>query len=222
MSNKTFFLSDELYEYILGVSLREDDVLRKLREKTAKLPQHAMQIAPEQGQFMAMLVRMLGAERTLDIGVFTGYSSLVVARALPEHGQVVACDVSEEWTAIARHHWKKAKVGHKIRLHIAPALETLDTLLADGHGGTFDFAFIDADKVNYEHYYERCLGLVRMGGVIAVDNVLWNGKVMNAHSEEEDTRAIRDFNEKLHNDRRIDLSLVPIADGLTLARKTGK
>ena len=222
MSNKTFFLSDELYEYILGVSLREDDVLRKLREKTAKLPQHAMQIAPEQGQFMAMLVRMLGAERTLDIGVFTGYSSLVVARALPEHGQVIACDVSEEWTAIARRHWKKANVGHKIRLHIAPALETLDTLLADGHGGTFDFAFIDADKVNYEHYYERCLGLVRMGGVIAVDNVLWNGEVMNAHSEDEDTQAIRDFNEKLHNDRRIDLSLVPIADGLTLARKTGK
>lgn len=221
MSNKTFFLSDDLYDYILGVSLRDDDILRKLREETAKLPMSAMQIAPEQGQFMAMLVKMLGAERTLDIGVFTGYSSLVVARALPEDGQVVACDVSEEWTAIARRYWKRAKVDHKIGLQIAPALETLDALLEDGHAGTFDFAFIDADKVNYEYYYERCLGLVRMGGVIAVDNVLWSGDVVNVYSEDEDTRAIRAFNEKLSKDRRIDLSLVPIADGLTLARKTG-
>ncbi len=221
MSNKTFFLSDDLYDYILGVSLREDDILKKLREETATLPMSAMQIAPEQGQFMALLVKMLGAERTLDIGVFTGYSALVVARALPEDGQVVACDVSEEWTAIARRYWKEAKVDYKIGLQIAPALETLDALLEDGHAGTFDFAFIDADKVNYEHYYERCLGLVRMGGVIAVDNVLWSGDVVDADSDDEDTRAIRAFNEKLHHDRRIDLSLVPIADGLTLARKTG-
>ncbi len=178
-----------------------------------------MQIAPEQGQFMALLIELLGATKTLEIGVFTGYSSLRVALALPPNGKIVACDVSEEYTAIARRYWQTAGVADKIDLRLAPALETLDQLLASGQAETFDFAFIDADKQNYEGYYERSLQLVRRGGLIAIDNVLWSGQVANPQDQDNSTLAIRAFNDKLHHDERVSLSLVPIADGLTLAFK---
>jgi predicted O-methyltransferase YrrM len=178
-----------------------------------------MQISPEQGQFMALLVKLIGAKKTLEIGVFTGYSSLVVALALPADGKIVACDVSEEYTNIARRYWQQAGVEDKIDLHIAPALETLDHLLAAGEAGTFDFAFIDADKGNYENYYERSLQLIRPGGLIAIDNVLWSGKVADTEIQDNQTNKIRAVNRKLHQDSRITLSLVPIADGLTLAMK---
>jgi predicted O-methyltransferase YrrM len=178
-----------------------------------------MQIAPEQGQFMALLVQLLGAKKTLEVGVFTGYSSLVVALALPPEGQIVACDHSEEFTAIARRYWQQAGVAHKIHLHIAPALETLDQLLATGEAETFDFAFIDADKSNYDNYYERSLQLVRPGGLIAIDNVLWSGRVADPQIQDNRTKKIRAFNEKLLQDQRVSLSLVPIGDGLTLALK---
>jgi caffeoyl-CoA O-methyltransferase len=219
MSRRTLALDDPLYTYLLSVSLREPDVLRRLRAETAGHPQAAMQIAPEQGQFMGLLVRLLAARKCLEIGVFTGYSALAVALALPFDGRLVACDVSEEFTAIARRYWEEAGVDAIIRLHLAPAIETLDGLLADGEGGTFDFAFIDADKVNYAGYFERALELVRPGGLIVVDNVLWDGKVADATVSDPDTTAIRALNESLLSDERIDLSLLPVGDGLTLARK---
>ncbi|HHP7245400.1 MAG TPA: class I SAM-dependent methyltransferase [Elainellaceae cyanobacterium] len=219
MSNKTLDLSDRLYDYILSVSLREPDILKQLRDETARHPMSQMQIAPEQGQFMTLLVQLLGARKTLEIGVFTGYSSLVVALALPADGEVVACDVSDDYTAIARRYWDMADVADKIDLRIAPALDTLDQLLSDGQAGTFDFAFIDADKSNYDGYYERSLQLVRPGGLIAIDNVLWSGDVADPHKTDNRTNAIRALNAKLHHDDRITLSLVPIADGLTLALK---
>lgn len=219
MSTKSFFLDDRLYEYLLSVSLRDDAVSARLREETSRLSQSNMQIAPEQAQFLALLARLTGARRTLDIGVFTGYSALAVARALPDGGRVVALDVSEEWTAIARRYWQEAGVSDRIDLRIAPALESLDALIADGGQGAFDFAFIDADKQNYTAYYERCLVLMRPGGVIAVDNVLWSGSVADPGNHDPDTVAIREFNQALYGDERINLSLVPIADGLTLAVK---
>ncbi len=219
MSTKSFFLEDRLYEYLLSVSLRDDPVAARLREETAGLAESRMQIAPEQAQFLALLVRLTGARRTLDVGVFTGYSALAVARALPEDGRVLALDVSEEWTAIAQRYWREAGVEDRVDLRIAPALETLDALLASDGSGTFDFAFIDADKENYAAYYERSLELMRPGGVIAVDNVLWSGSVADPADTRPDTEAIRSFNEHLHRDERIDLSMVPIADGLTLAVK---
>lgn len=219
MSTKSFFLDDRLYEYLLSVSLRDDPVAARLREETSRLAQSQMQIAPEQAQFLALLVRVAGARRTLDIGVFTGYSALAVARALPEDGRVVALDVSEEWTAIARRYWREAGVADRIDLRIAPALQTLDGLIAEGERATFDFAFIDADKENYGAYYERCLELMRPGGLIAVDNVLWSGSVADSSDHRPETEAIRKFNQLLHCDERIYLSLVPIADGLTLAMK---
>lgn len=221
MSNKTLGLSDRLYNYLLSVSvsLREPDILQKLRQETANHPMSQMQIAPEQGQFMALLVQLMGAKKTLEIGVFTGYSSLAVALALPPDGKIIACDVSEEYTAIARHYWEEAGVAHKIDLRIAPALETLDNLIAAGQTNTFDFAFIDADKSNYDHYYERSLQLIRSGGLIAIDNVLWSGAVADPTATDNRTEKIRAFNQKLHQDERITLSLVPIADGLTLAIK---
>lgn len=219
MSTKSFFLEDRLYEYLLSVSLRDDPVAAGLREETAELAESRMQIAPEQAQFLALLVRLTGARRTLDIGVFTGYSALAVARALPDDGRVLALDVSEEWTAIARRYWREAGVEDRIDLRIAPALETLDALLAGDGGGTFDFAFIDADKENYAAYYERSLELMRPGGVIAVDNVLWSGSVADPEDTRPDTEAIRSFNEHVHRDERVDLSMIPIADGLTLAVK---
>ncbi len=219
MAKQTIGLEQNLYDYLLSVSVREPEILTQLRQETAQLPMAIMQISPEQGQFMALLVKLLGAKKTLDIGVFTGYSSLVVALALPADGKIIACDVSEEYTNIARRYWEKAGVADKIDLHIAPALETLDNLLAAGEAETFDFAFIDADKGNYENYYERSLQLIRAGGLIAVDNVLWSGKVADPEIQDNQTKKIRAFNQKLYQDSRITLSLVPIADGLTLARK---
>ena len=219
MLKKTLGLDEHLYNYFLSVSLREPDILRQLREETARLPNAIMQIAPEQGQFMALLIKLLGATKTLEVGVFTGYSSLCVALALPEKGKLVACDVSEEYTAVARRYWQSAGVADKIDLRIAPALETLDELLAAGQAETFDFAFIDADKRNYEGYYERALQLIRPGGLIAIDNVLWSGRVADPQDQEKNTQALRALNEKLHGDERITLSMVPIADGLTLALK---
>jgi predicted O-methyltransferase YrrM len=219
MSNETLGLPPQIADYLRSVSLREPEILTKLRQETAQQPMSQMQIAPEQGQFMALLVQLIGAKKTLEVGVFTGYSSLVVALALPPEGKIVACDVSEEYTAIARRYWQSAGVADKIDLRIAPALETLDDLLAAGHEGTFDFAFIDADKGNYEGYYERSLQLVRPGGLIAIDNVLWSGKVADAEVQDNQTAKIRAFNQKLHSDTRVQLSMVPIADGLTLALK---
>jgi caffeoyl-CoA O-methyltransferase len=219
MLKKTVGLDDPLYDYLLSVSLREPEILLQLRKETARLPNAMMQISPEQGQFMALLVELLGATKTLEIGVFTGYSSLCVALALPPNGKIVACDVSEEYTAVARRYWEAGGVAHKIDLRVAPALETLDELLAAGQAETFDFSFIDADKGNYEGYYERSLQLVRPGGLIAVDNVLWSGRVADSQNQDSSTKTIRAFNEKLHHDERVTLSLVPIADGLTLARK---
>jgi predicted O-methyltransferase YrrM len=214
-------VTPDLAAYIREVSLREPDVLRRLREATASHPMVSMQISPEQGQFMGLLVQMLKARRTLEIGVFTGYSSLSVALAMPEEGRIIACDVSEEYTAIARRHWREAGVERKIDLRLRPAVQTLDDLIALGQAGGFDFAFIDADKGNYANYYERCLTLIRPGGVIAVDNVLWSGKVVDPAVNDDDTLAIRAFNEKLKNDQRVWLSLLPIRDGLTLACKKG-
>lgn len=219
MGKQTIGLEQDVYDYLLSVSLREPEVLTQLRLETAQLPRAIMQISPEQGQFMALLVKILAAKKTLDIGVFTGYSSLAVALALPADGKIIACDVSEEYTNIARRYWQKAGVADKIDLHIAPALETLDQLVAAGESETFDFAFIDADKGNYDNYYERSLQLIRPGGLIAVDNVLWSGKVADPQVQDNQTNKIRSFNQKLHQDSRITLSLVPIADGLTLARK---
>lgn len=212
-------LSEALYDYILSVSLREADVLRRLREETARMPLAIMQIAPEQGQFMALIVELMGAKRTLEVGVFTGYSSLAVALALPDDGHITACDVSEEWTAIARRYWAEAGVADKVDLRLAPAIETLDALLVDGQAGSYDFAFIDAEKTEYTDYYERVLQLLRQGGLVAIDNVLWNGAVADPADDKEDTNAIRAFNEKLRDDDRVSLSLLPLADGLTLARK---
>ncbi|MFQ5957833.1 MAG: class I SAM-dependent methyltransferase [Alphaproteobacteria bacterium] len=212
-------ISDALYDYLLNVSLREADVLRRLREETARMPDAAMQIAPDQGQFMALLVELIGARRTLEVGVFTGYSSLAVALALPADGRVVACDMSEEWTAIARRYWAEAGVADKIDLRLGPAIETLDALLEAGEAGRFDFAFIDADKEEYADYYERALELLRPGGLVCVDNVLWSGKVADPGVDDADTLAIRAFNEKLAQDARVSLSVLAIADGLTLARK---
>jgi predicted O-methyltransferase YrrM len=219
MSPKTLGVSPQLYDYLLNTSLRENPVLQQLRQETAQLPAARMQIAPEQGQFMALLVQLLGARKTLEIGTFTGYSALVVALALPPEGTVVTCDIDETMTAIARRYWQHAEVADKIQLHLAPALDTLQQLLQSGEEGSFDFAFIDADKRNYPHYYEKCLQLVRSGGLIAIDNVLWSGRVADETVTDKRTEAIREFNRQLHHDDRITLSLVPIADGLTLALK---
>ncbi|WP_341530848.1 class I SAM-dependent methyltransferase [Nostoc sp. UHCC 0302] len=219
MSTQSIGLDNQLYDYLLATSVREPEILWKLRQETARHPRSGMQISPEQGQFMRLLVQLIGAKKTLEVGVFTGYSSLSVALALPADGKIIACDVSEEFTAIARRYWQQAGVADKVDLRLAPALKTLDALLADGQAETFDFAFIDADKENYDGYYERSLQLVRPGGLIAIDNVLWSGQVADPQIQDESTQAIRALNEKLHDDERITLSLVPIGDGLTLALK---
>jgi caffeoyl-CoA O-methyltransferase len=219
MANRSLDLTDQVYDYLLEVSLREHPVLARLREETAELPLSIMQIAPEQGQFMRLLVQILGAKRCLEIGTFTGYSSLSVALGLPADGQIIACDVSVDFTEIALRYWAEAGVADKIDLRLGPALGTLDDLLKEGAAGSFDFAFIDADKENYLPYYERCLKLIRPGGLIAVDNVLWNGSVVDPEKNDADTLAIRQLNEKLRDDERVDISMVPIGDGLTLARK---
>lgn len=218
MTTRTLTLDDTLYRYLLDTSLREHPVLAELRAATRDHPLARMQIAPEQGQFMALLVRLAGARRGIEIGVFTGYSALSVALALPDDGCIVACDISAEYTDIARRYWEKAGVAHKIALRLAPALETLDGLLAQGESGRFDYAFIDADKSSYDAYYERCLSLLRPGGLIVVDNTLWGGSVAHP-STDADTLAIQAFNRKLHADERVDLALLPVGDGMTLARK---
>ena len=219
MSSRTIVLTAALYEYLLAVSLREPDVMRRLRRETQKMPHAGMQISPEQGQFMALLVELMGAKRCLEIGTFTGYSALAVARALPEDGTLVACDISADYTARAKPYWREAGVAERIDLRIGPAIETLDELLADGRAGSFDFAFIDADKANYMTYFQRTFDLLRRGGLVCVDNVLWSGAVADPARDDEDTLAIRAFNQALAKDARVSLSLVPIGDGLTLARK---
>jgi predicted O-methyltransferase YrrM len=219
MSRQTLSLTPELYQYILDVSLRENSALTELREFTLSLEEANMQISPEQGQFMQMLVKLMGARNCIEVGVFTGYSSLAVALALPADGKIVACDVSEEWTSIGKRFWKKAGVSEKIDLRIAPAADTLQQLLDQGLAGTYDFAFIDADKTGYDSYYELCLQLLRPGGLILFDNTLWSGKVVDENSEDEDVKAIRALNAKLHRDERIDLCLLPLSDGVTMVRK---
>ncbi|MFI5023686.1 MAG: O-methyltransferase [Alphaproteobacteria bacterium] len=219
MTSRSIHLTDKLYDYLLSVSLRDDKLLRRLRRETERMPMGSMQIAREQGQFMGLLVELMGAKKALEVGTFTGYSSLCVARALPADGRLVCCDVSEAFTGIARKYWQEAGVAGKVTLELGPALQTLDRLIAGGAAGSFDFAFIDADKSNYRNYYERCLELVRPGGLIAVDNVLWSGKVADARKKDADTRAIRAFNRRLKEDRRILLSMLPLGDGLSLALK---
>lgn len=221
MSRRTIQVTDPIYDYMLSVTSREHPLLARLREETARMPGSGMQIAPEQGQLMAFLVTLTGARRALEVGVFTGYSSLAVALAMPPEGRLVASDVSESWTAVARRYWEEAGVADKVSLRLGPAIETLEALLADGQAGSFDFAFIDADKENYGRYYEAALALVRPGGLIAIDNVLWGGAVADPADQDADTQAIRALNARLHHDARIDLTMLPIGDGLTLARKRG-
>ncbi len=208
-----------LADYIRSVSPNEPNVLERLREETASLPDSRMQISPEQGKFFQFLIRATAARRCLEVGVFTGYSSTAVALALPADGHLTACDVNADWTAIARRYWREAGVEHKIALHLAPAIQTLDRLIADGAVGSYDFAFIDADKPNYSHYWERALVLVRTGGVIAVDNVLWSGKVADEAVDDETTRSLRDFNRKVAKDSRVYTTMIPMRDGITLAYK---
>jgi caffeoyl-CoA O-methyltransferase len=220
MSNQSIGLSDKLYQYLVANSVREPEILQQLREETAQHPLVNMQISPEQGQFMGLLVSLIGAKKCLEVGVFTGYSSLAVALNLPEDGRIVACDVSEEFTTIARKYWQAAGVSSKIDLKIAPALDTLDRLLTNGEAGTFDFAFIDADKNNYAAYYDRSLQLVRQNGLILVDNVLWYGRVADpAMADDKQTQAIDRLNQQIYHDDRVQISLIPIGDGLTIARK---
>ena len=219
MSSSTIGLSNELRKYMLDVSFRDDEILKQLREETLTLKEAQMQISPEQGAFLSMLTKILNAKKTLDIGVFTGYSSLVVARELPDDGLLIACDTSIEWTNIAKKYWRLAKVDKKIDLHISPAKKTLEKLIKDGQESTYDFSFIDADKINYQLYYENSLKLIKSGGIIAIDNVLWSGQVVDKNDSEPATRAIRLFNEKLYQDNRVSISMVPIGDGLTLAYK---
>jgi len=219
MTNKTLSMNDALYEYLLSVSLRETEVLRRLRAETATDTMARMQSAPEQGQFMALLVQLIGARRCLEVGVYTGYSALWVAQALPPDGRIVACDTSEEWTSIARRYWAEAGVAGRIDLRLAPALATLQGLIDAGQAGSFDFAFIDADKENYANYYEAVLQLLRPGGLMAIDNTLWSGDVADPDKQDADTRAIRELNRQVHADERVAMSLLPVADGLTLALK---
>lgn len=219
MTNRTLNLDDALYRYLLDVSLRESEVQRRLREETAGLPTAGWQIAPEQGQFMGLLVQLIGARRLLEIGTYTGYSALCMAMALPEDGELICCDVSEEYTSIGCRYWREAGVEGRIQVRLAPALETLEALLREGQGSRFDLVFVDADKTNYPAYFEQALALLRPGGLILFDNTLWSGRVLETQPESVDTRAIQALNRALRDDARIDLSLLPIGDGLTLCRK---
>lgn len=212
-------MTPELHTYMLNVSLREDEILQQLKEHTLNMPNSGMLLAPEQGQFLSFLLKLMNAKRTLEVGVFTGYSTLWTALALPADGQIVACDVNADWTAIGRKHWEAAGVSHKIDLRLAPATETLTTLLESGQAGRFDFAFIDADKTNYSRYYSLCMQLLRPGGLIAFDNVLWDGNIINPAQVDADTISLREINQMVHADPAVDVSLVPIGDGLLLARK---
>lgn len=212
-------LPQRIYDYVLSNSLREPPILRRLREETAKLPRASMQISPEHGQFMALIVQLMGARRALEVGVFTGYSSLAVALAMPTGGTILACDISPDFTAVARRYWKEAGVDHMIDLRLRPALDTLRELIAAGERASFDFAFIDADKTNYDNYYECALELIRTGGLIMIDNTLWSGRVADDRENDADTVALRALNKKLHADARVSLSMLPFSDGVTLALK---
>jgi len=219
MTNRSIELNDPLYRYLLDVSLRESPLLRRLREETAALPEARWQIAPEQGQFMALLVQLTGARRLLEVGTFTGYSALSMAMALPADGNLLCCDIEAEHTALARRYWEEAGVAGRIELRLAPALQTLGALVREGRGGSFDLVFIDADKVNYPAYLEHALILLRSGGLLMFDNTLWSGRVLETSPDSADTRAIQSLNRRLKNDQRVDLSLLPLGDGLTLCRK---
>ncbi|MBZ0117570.1 MAG: class I SAM-dependent methyltransferase [Sandaracinaceae bacterium] len=219
MANRTLPMNDALHAYLVGVSVDEPEPMRRLRAETAKLPNAVMQIGPEQGAFMTWLVGLIGARRAIEVGVFTGYSAMCVARALPANGRLVACDVSAELTAIGKRYWAEAGLSERIDLRIGPGIETLDALLGAGEAGHYDFAFIDADKPNYDRYYEQCLLLMRPGGVIAIDNVLWGGDVVDESKRDASTEALRAIAKKVAADPRVDACMVPIGDGLTLARK---
>ncbi len=220
MSTRSFLVPEQLADYVDQNWIDEAAVLSELRDETASTMEAAnMQISPDLGQFLTVLIKGINARRTVEVGVFTGYSSTVTALALPPDGRIIACDVSEEFTSMARRYWAKAGVANKIELRLGPALDTLDQMIALGGAGHYDFAFIDADKANYWGYFERCLQLLRPGGLIAVDNVLWSGRVADNSDQEENTVAIRDFNRRVHADKRVIASLVPIGDGLTLAAK---
>lgn len=219
MSSRSAFIPQEIQQYIDATTLRDLPVLRDLREETAKHPRAGMQTGADQVQFLQLLVRLVGARRCIEVGVFTGYSSLGVALALPDDGRIVACDVSEEYTAIAQRYWERAGVAGKIDLYLAPATQTLDELIAAGEEGRFDFAYIDADKTGYDAYYERCLKLLRPNGLVTIDNVLWSGDVVDENTTDEDTLALRTLNEKIGRDQRVDASLLPIGDGLMVVRK---
>jgi caffeoyl-CoA O-methyltransferase len=219
MANATLGLPDELHTYLLDVGVREPDLLRQLREETGAMPEHDMQIAPEQGALMALLVQLVDARRCLEVGTFTGYSSLSVALAMPPDGRLVCCDISREWTDVARRYWAQAGVADKIELRLGPALDTLDAMVLEGQAGTFDFAFLDADKDNYPAYADRMIALLRSGGLLAIDNVFWGGEVADPEVDNASVRAIRALNRMLATDERVSLAMVPIADGLTLARK---
>jgi caffeoyl-CoA O-methyltransferase len=219
MAHGTISLTEDLYQYLLRSSVQEPDLLKRLRTETATLPNGIMQIPPEQGQFLAFLVQAIGARRIIELGVFTGYSSLRMALALPDDGRLLACDLSEEWTAIARRYWKEGGVAHKIDLRLAPAIQTLDALIAAGEGGRYDLVFIDALKTEYQEYFERALVLLRQGGVAAIDNTLWDGRVLDEKDTDPLTVAIREFNARLSRDRRVHLSMLVIGDGMTLAFK---
>ncbi|GAD63569.1 class I SAM-dependent methyltransferase [Aquipseudomonas alcaligenes] len=219
MTNRSLNLDDALYQYLLDVSMRESPLLKRLREETAQLPNARWQIAPEQGQFMALLVQISGARKILEIGTFTGYSALCMAQAMPADGRLICCDLPGDYNAIAERYWHEAGVAERIDLRLAPALETLSALERGGQSESFDLIFIDADKANYRVYLEHALVLVRQGGLILFDNVLWSGRVLEQSPESADTRAIQALNRGLLRDSRIDLSLLPLGDGLTLCRK---
>jgi len=219
MSAKSFGLPDDLHGYLVRVGVREPEVLRRLREHTATLPEHNMQIAPEQGAFMAWLAELVGPRRCLELGTFTGYSALAVALALPPDGRILCCDVSEEWTGVALRFWAEAGVSDRIELRLGPALATLDALLADGEAGSVDYVFVDADKSEYPAYYDRLIQLVRPGGIMLWDNVFWGGEVIRPEIDDSDVRGIRALNERLASDERVSLAMLPVADGLTLVRK---
>jgi caffeoyl-CoA O-methyltransferase len=218
MPHRSLHVDDVLYQYLMDQSIREHPAQVALRAVTASHPHAGMQIGPDQGQFMALLVKLLGARRAIEVGVFTGYSALTVALALPDDGRLLACDISDEYTRVGRPYWEQAGVAHKIDLRLAPARETLDAQLAAGAAGQYDFAFIDADKTGYDAYYERCLQLLRPGGLIAIDNTLWSGSVARP-AKDADTAALQQLNTKVRDDQRVDMSMLPIGDGLTLVRK---
>ncbi len=219
MSSRNGFIETHIYDYILANSLRDRDALKRLRQETRAMPMGGMQISPDQGQFMGLLVELIGAKRVVEVGTFTGYSSIAMALALPADGRLFACDVSDEFTRIARRYWQEAGVADKIELRLGPAVATLDGMLAAGEAGCFDMAFIDADKENYDAYYERCLQLLRPGGLILIDNVLWGGRPADADEQSASTVAIRALNAKVHADERVTASLLSIGDGLMLGRK---